>query len=161
MFSFFFFQWSIGWHSTCIKVVWISRQVHHEDPCQSSSHKKVLHKQDIKSFAYRGLQSGLMSLSWPSSSLPAWALGCPLVFLRKTQMTEKEVSRVPRHDCFMLEESHIQLVCCCDCDFTDSCSCSCFSTTTNNNGSESCSEKHDTGTTRTANVDKMSTSCLI
>lgn len=52
--------------------------------------QKVLHKQGLKSFAYRNKQSGLMSLSGLSSSLLAWALGSPQVFLTKQEVEDEE-----------------------------------------------------------------------
>lgn len=40
-------------------------RVHHEDLCSKFLSQKVLHKQDMKSFASRGLQSGLVSCLSP------------------------------------------------------------------------------------------------
>lgn len=88
--SSFSFQRCACWHVDVYKSCFgfqtcFQGRVHRQDLCSEFLPPKVLHKQSIKSLAYRGLQSGLclMSLSSPSSSLLVWALGSPQVFLWK------------------------------------------------------------------------------
>lgn len=82
--------------------------------------QKVLHKQDMKSFAYRGLQSGLMSPVWPSSSLPAWLLGSPQVFLRDHKKTWRSRLVTPPNmsfTCYIATNAN-QVVFSCQKDYT-------------------------------------------